>query len=53
LIEAITALRDSACFRDAFGAEFIDYFVKLKDFEISRFLADVTDWEQREYLDRL
>ena len=48
-MEAIAALRDSACFRAAFGDPFIDYFVRLKEFEIGRFLSDVTDWEQREY----
>jgi glutamine synthetase len=49
LIEAIAALRDNACFRAAFGDAFVDYFIKLKEFEIGRFLTDVTDWEQREY----
>ena len=45
----ITALRGDTCFREAFGDSFIDYFIKLKEFEIGRFLSDVTDWEQREY----
>ena len=27
----------------------MDYFMHLKEFEISRFLAAVTDWEHREY----
>jgi glutamine synthetase len=49
LMQAIAALRDDACFRTAFGDRFIDYFVQLKEFEISRFLSAVTDWEQREY----
>ena len=49
LMDAIAALRDSGCFRAAFGDGFIDYFVRLKEFEISRFMSDVTDWEQREY----
>ncbi len=49
LMEAITALRDNTCFRAAFGGAFMDYFTRLKEFEIGRFLADVTDWEQREY----
>jgi glutamine synthetase len=53
LPEAIAALRDSVCFRAAFGDEFVDYFVRLKEFEINRFLSDVTDWEQREYLELL
>jgi glutamine synthetase len=49
LMESIGALRDSACFRAAFGDVFVDYFVRLKEFEINRFLSAVTDWEQREY----
>ena len=53
LLEAIAALRESVCFREAFGDAFIDYFVKLKEFEIGRFLSDVTDWEQREYFELL
>ena len=53
LLEAVAALRDSACFRQAFGNPFIDYFVALKEFEIGRFLSDVTDWEQREYFELL
>jgi glutamine synthetase len=49
LMESVAALRDNACFRMAFGDAFIDYFVRLKTFEINRFLSAVTDWEQREY----
>lgn len=49
LMEAIAALRDSGCVRAAFGGAFVDYFVRLKEFEINRFLTSVTDWEQREY----
>lgn len=50
LLDAVTALRASTCLRAAFGDAFVDYFVHLKEFEISRFLTAVTDWEQREYL---
>lgn len=50
LMESVAALRDSGCFRAAFGDRFVDYFVRLKEFEINRFLVSVTDWEQREYL---
>ncbi|HXA23480.1 MAG TPA: hypothetical protein VNW90_14400 [Acetobacteraceae bacterium] len=53
LMAAIAALRDNTCFRAAFGDPFIDYFIKLKEFEIGRFLSDVTDWEQREYFEIL
>jgi glutamine synthetase len=53
LPEAIGAPRENPRFREAFGDAFIDYFVRLKQFEIDRFLSDVTDWEQREYLELL
>ncbi|MSP02799.1 MAG: hypothetical protein EXR07_17395 [Acetobacteraceae bacterium] len=49
LLEAIGALRESGCFPEAFGERFVDYFVRLKEFEIGRFLSDVSDREQREY----
>jgi glutamine synthetase len=50
LMEAIAALRASRCFRTAFGDPFVEYYLRLKEAEIARFLAEVTDWEQREYL---
>jgi glutamine synthetase len=53
LREAVAALWENACFRAAFGDTFVDYFVKLKEYEINRFLSDVTDWEQREYFELL
>ena len=49
LPQAMAALLDNVCFRGAFGDAFIEYFIRLKEFEIDRFLSDVTDWEQREY----
>jgi glutamine synthetase len=60
LEEALKALRSDACMRAGFGGQFIDYYVHLKEAEISRFRKDdkdaknqavVTDWEQREYFD--
>jgi glutamine synthetase len=51
LMEAVTALRDDKLFADAFGQEFIDYIITIKEAEIARFLSEVTDWEQREYFD--
>ena len=61
LAEALDALRGNACFRAAFGAPFVDYYLRIKEFEIARALADekdrpkdpmdVTAWEQREYFD--
>jgi len=49
LDEALAALRDSKTFRAAFGDFFVDYYLKLKQGEIDRFTAEVSDWEQREY----
>ena len=61
LAEALDALRGSACFRAAFGAPFVDYYLRIKEFEIARAQTeekdcpkdstDVTAWEQREYFD--
>lgn len=50
LIEAVDALAASDIYRKAFGEQFVDYLVHIKKAEIARFLSEVTDWEQREYL---
>ncbi len=49
LAEALTALRDDTCFRDRLGGFFVDYFIRLKQAEIERFLSEVTEWEHHEY----
>jgi glutamine synthetase len=55
--EALTALRADDAFRAGFGAGFVDYYAHIKDAELERFKkdqadsADVTPWEQKEYLD--
>lgn len=49
--EALDALRDNSCFREGFGAAFIDYYLHIKRAEIARFQSEVTDWEQKEYFD--
>ena len=51
LAEALAALRTSACFRAGFGQAFVDYFIRIKEAEIARFQADVTEWEHKEYFD--
>jgi glutamine synthetase len=51
LREAVLALKDDPFFRDALGAEFVDYYVHIKNAEIERFEAEVSDWEQREYFE--
>mgnify|MGYP001600928465 CR=1 FL=1 len=51
LREAVLALKDDTFFREALGAQFIDYYVHIKNAEIERFQAEVTEWEQREYFE--
>jgi glutamine synthetase len=51
LQEAVAALKDDAFFRGAFGAGFVDYYVHIKNAEIERFQAEVSEWEQREYFE--
>ncbi len=51
LMEAVAALKSDTFFRAALGNGFVDYIVHLKEAEIARFLATVTDWEQREYFE--
>jgi glutamine synthetase len=60
LMEAVAALKGDSFFRGKFGDALVDYVIKLKEHETTRFLASVedsgslelenpTDWEQREY----
>jgi glutamine synthetase len=51
LEEALNALRHDACFAQGFGQSFIDYYLRIKQFEIDRYLAEVSEWEQREYFE--
>jgi glutamine synthetase len=51
LRDAVSALKDDPFFREKFGAEFVDYYTHIKNAEIDRFLAEVTDWEHREYFE--
>ena len=51
LREAVFALSDDPFFREALGAAFVDYYVHIKNAEIERFQAEVSDWEQREYFE--
>jgi len=51
LREAVDALNDDPFFRKSLGAGFVDYYVQIKNAEIERFQADVSDWEQREYFE--
>jgi glutamine synthetase len=51
LMDALAALRADPLFADAFGRLIVDYVADLKSAEVNRFLAEVTDWEQREYFE--
>ena len=51
LREAVFALKDDPFFRDSLGSEFVDYYVHIKNAEIERFQAEVSDWEHREYFE--
>jgi len=62
LAEALAALRENSCFRDAFGEAFVRYYIRLKEAEIARSHketadnpepGEVTAWEHREYFDLL
>ena len=48
--EAIEALRTDRVFAEALGPRVIDWLVRLKTAELERFRAEVSEWEQREYL---
>ena len=39
------------CLSDGFGRSFIEYYLRIKEAEIARYQAEVTEWEQREYFD--
>jgi glutamine synthetase len=48
---ALAALSEGGILREAFGKEFIDYYLTVKQAELRRYEAAVTDWEMREYFD--
>jgi glutamine synthetase len=51
LREALDALAADGFFRERLGAGFVDYYLHIKNAEIERFQAEVSDWEQREYFE--
>jgi glutamine synthetase len=51
LREAVFALKDDPFFRKAMGSTMVDYYVHIKNAEIERFQAEVSEWEQREYFE--
>jgi len=51
LLDAIRLLDSSEVARSAFGDEFVDSYVKLKNDEWSRFASTITPWETEHTLD--
>jgi glutamine synthetase len=51
LREALDALKADSFFREKLGAGFVDYYLHIKNAEIERFQAEVSDWEHREYFE--
>ena len=51
LAQALENLKNDAVLRDGLGAAFVDYYCRIKQAEIARFDAEVSDWEHREYFD--
>ena len=51
LEEALAALRADACLAAGFGKAFVDYYLRIKEAELARYQAEVTEWEQREYFE--
>jgi glutamine synthetase len=51
LDEALSALREDPCLAEGLGRSFVDYYVRIKQAELARYQAEVSDWEQREYFD--
>lgn len=49
LVQAVQALDASDFYRSVLGDVYVDYLVGIKQFEIDRFNAAVTDWEHQEY----
>ncbi|GAA1607673.1 glutamine synthetase family protein [Actinoplanes couchii] len=49
--EAVTALEADRVFAEALGQKTIDWYARIKRDEFARYLAHVSDWEQREYFD--
>ena len=49
--EALQCLKADAALREGLGQGFVDYFCRIKEAEIARFEAEVSDWEHREYFD--
>ena len=51
LDEALAALKADDVLKTELGSTFVDYYCRIKEAELARFAAEVSDWEHREYFD--
>ncbi len=51
LSAALDVLSAGTLLRQAFGEEFVDYYLRVKRAEVHRYETSVTDWEVKEYMD--
>ena len=51
LEEALSRCATTLASPPGFGKGFVDYFLRIKQGELARYQAEVTDWEQREYFE--
>ncbi|MBE9477156.1 MAG: glutamine synthetase, partial [Proteobacteria bacterium] len=49
LVDAINALKNSDFYRAQLGDAFVDYYSHIKLAEWDRYIAAISDWEEREY----
>ena len=50
LLAAVDAFHGSDFYRSRLGDEFVDYLAMIKRAEWDRYQAQVSEWEEREYL---
>ncbi len=51
LMEASNRMKNSKIARELFGPAFVDHFTKTREWEWTRFAAEVTDWETKRYFE--
>lgn len=51
LHNATLQMKHSAVAKELFGAEFVDHFVRTREWEWEQFMDQVTDWEMRRYFE--
>ena len=51
VLSALAVLRADDWLVAGFGKGFVDYFIRIKQGELARYNAEVSEWEQREYFE--